>query len=45
MRGFRGSDPKSHYKFNTPDFAEIGILVTSVKKIQDEINDIKKALV
>lgn len=42
MRGFR--DPKSQYKFNTPDFAEIGVLVTSVRKIQEEMNDIKKAL-
>jgi gas vesicle protein len=34
----------NNFKFNSPDFAEIGVLVNSLKKLNDEVTEIKKAL-
>jgi hypothetical protein len=42
MFGNRG--PKSSFRFNSPDFAEIGVLVTTVKKLQEDIFEIKKSI-
>ena len=40
----RGSGNQGNYKFNTPDFSEIGVLVNSVRKLHEELADIKKQL-
>jgi len=34
----------NNYKFNSPDFAEVGVLVNSLKKLHEEVTEIKKAL-
>lgn len=43
IMGGRGK-ASQNYKFNTPDLAEIGVLVNNVKKLHEDVSDIKKAL-
>lgn len=33
------------FKFNHPDYSEIGVLVNNVRKLHEEVTEIKKALV
>lgn len=34
----------SQFKFNMPDFSEVGIMVQQIKKMNEELNEIKKSL-
>lgn len=42
--GGRGLKGQENFRFNTPDFSEIGVLVNNVRKLHEEIEDIKKTL-
>ncbi len=44
LGSFFGGKNQSQFRFNSPDFAEIGVLVTSVKKLQEDIVEIKKSV-
>ena len=35
---------QQNFKFNVPDFSEIGTLVNSVRKLHEDVADIKKSL-
>lgn len=40
----KGTKGGQNYRFNAPDFAEIGVLVNNVRKLHEEVSDIKKAV-
>jgi hypothetical protein len=40
----RGGRSQQNFKFNSPDFAEIGVLVNSLRKLHEEVTEIKKTL-
>jgi hypothetical protein len=40
----RGGRGQQNFKFNSPDFAEIGVLVNSLRKLHEEVTEIKKTL-
>jgi hypothetical protein len=40
----RKSKSSQNYRFNTPDLTEIGVLVLNVRKINEELIQIKKQL-
>jgi hypothetical protein len=42
--GNRKSHQQSNFRFNTPDSAEIGVLVNDIKKLHEELSEIKKSL-
>ena len=43
MFGRRGVSTEQ-YRFKMPDFSEIGIVVKDIKKITEDINEIKRAI-
>ena len=42
--GGKSLNNQQNFKFNVPDFSEIGTLVNSVRKLHEDVADIKKSL-